>query len=174
MTTKFNYVISALLILSAVLLGVLVPGGPIETRSFSHIDPLVLGIFNTFLTSLGIGSIAIAYFVWQNRSWTGIASLICGLSYLLVYLLDLGKIFPVSPVPMPPMLLLIEVLGTIVAFPLICTAAIAIINNRNSPQTATVGEQTWVYSHQFGYAPLWIILIGVSIIAFATKSAMGI
>ena len=38
--------IAGLLVLSSVLLSVLVPGGPIETLSFSHINPIILGSFN--------------------------------------------------------------------------------------------------------------------------------
>lgn len=60
-------VTAALLLLSAVLLGVLVPGGPIETRNFSHISPWILGSFNTFLTSLDLGSFVIAYLVFRKK-----------------------------------------------------------------------------------------------------------
>ena len=110
--------VASLLVLSAVLLGILVPGGPIETRSFSHISPLILGAFNTFLTVLGIGSLALAYFAVKGKRWAILAAAFCGISYFLVYALDLGMIFPVSPDKMPPALFAIEVAGLLVSFPL--------------------------------------------------------
>ena len=52
-----RYWIAGLLALSAISLSLLVPGGPIETRSFSHINPIILASFNTFLTTLSILSL---------------------------------------------------------------------------------------------------------------------
>ncbi|WP_035526735.1 hypothetical protein [Haliea salexigens] len=49
-------VLSVLLVLSGIALSSLVPGGPIENRDFSHIAPVVLLVFNIFLTALGLGS----------------------------------------------------------------------------------------------------------------------
>ena len=57
--------VAVLLVVSSFLLAILVPGGPIETRSFSHISPLILGSFNTFLTLLGMLSLPLAYFVFN-------------------------------------------------------------------------------------------------------------
>ncbi|MDE2430042.1 MAG: hypothetical protein KGM99_15060, partial [Burkholderiales bacterium] len=86
-------VTAALLLLSAVLLGVLVPGGPIETHNFSHISPWILGSFNTFLTSLDLGSFVIAYLAFRNKGWACRVAAFCGIAYFLVYVLDLAKIF---------------------------------------------------------------------------------
>ena len=118
MKKHMGHTVAVLLVLSAVLLGILVPGGPIETRSFSHISPLILGAFNTFLTVLGIGSLALAYFAFKGKRWAALAAAFCGISYFLVYALDLGMIFPVSPDKMPPALFAIEVAGLLVSFPL--------------------------------------------------------
>ena len=48
MTKNIKYWISGLLILSSGLLVSLIPGGSIETRDFSHINPIILGAFNAF------------------------------------------------------------------------------------------------------------------------------
>jgi hypothetical protein len=72
--------VAALLVLPAVLLGILVPGGPVEKRSFAHIPPLVLGAFNTFLAVLGIGSLALAYFSRAGNRWVFVAAALCGIS----------------------------------------------------------------------------------------------
>ena len=79
---------------------------------------MILGAFNTFLTVLGIGGLALAYFAFKGKRWAILAAAFCGISYFLVYALDLGMIFPVSPDKMPPALLAIEVAGILVSFPL--------------------------------------------------------
>ena len=38
-----RYTVSVLLIVSALLLSSLIPGGPVEHRDFSHIHPIILG-----------------------------------------------------------------------------------------------------------------------------------
>ena len=118
MKNSAKYSVFGLLLLSAVSLTSLVPGGPIETRDFSHISPLVLGSFNIFLTTLSLTSFLLLYFVWQRQRWAFVASGIWGIGYFLVYVLDLARWFPVSPDAMPPALFAIEVFGTILSIPL--------------------------------------------------------
>ena len=171
MTINIRYIVSTLLVLSFGLLGILVPGGPIETRSFAHIDPLILGVFNTFLTSLGIVSILLIYFILKNRKWAFIISVVCGVSYFLVYALDLGKIFPVSPDSMPQALFVIEVLGTITSLPLMFFSAREALKSVNSDNEQAMKSDS--YSKEFIYLVFFLVLIGIGIIVFATKSAMG-
>jgi len=97
MTLHTKYWVAGLLGFSGLALGLLVPGGPIETRSFVHINPFTLGAFNTFLTTLGLGSLLLIYFVLRSERWVMFAAAVCGLSYLGVYGLDLAQVFPVSP-----------------------------------------------------------------------------
>ena len=66
MSFNIRYLTSVLLFISFGLLSILVPGGPIETRSFSHIDPLILGGFNPFLTSLAMISVFLIYFILKD------------------------------------------------------------------------------------------------------------
>ena len=171
MTINIRYIVSTLLVLSFGLLGILVPGGPIETRSFAHIDPLILGVFNTFLTSLGIVSILLIYFISKNRKWAFIISAVCGVGYFLVYALDLGKIFPVSPDSMPQSLFVIEVLGTIASLPLMFFSAREALKSVNSDNEQAMESDS--YSKKFVYLVFFLVLIGIGIIIFATKSAMG-
>ena len=162
--------VAALLVASALLLGVLVPGGPIETRSFAHIAPLVLGSFNTFLTTLGIGSFAFAYFVLKHRHWAFMASAVCGILYFLVYALDLGKIFPVSPDEMPTALFAIEATGTLVSFPLTCLSLkLAHMRIRSDGDRERVAVMKKEHILLLGI----MVLAGIGIITFATLSAMG-
>lgn len=61
--------IAILLYTSFLLLSSLIPGGPIETRSFSHIDSEVLLAFNTFLTLVALGSAITAVLVWKRLQY---------------------------------------------------------------------------------------------------------
>lgn len=162
--------VSTLLIVSAVLLGILVPGGPIETRDFSHISPVILGIFNTFLTGLGIGSFVFAYIALKGKRWAFIVSFVCGISYFLVYTLDLFKIFPVSPNEMPAALLVIETVGILVSIPLAYLSLRAI----QMPMEPTFShEANTVMNKKHVLILAVMILAGIGIIIFATLAAMG-
>ncbi len=73
MKNAVRYSVFSLLLLSAIMLTSLVPGGPIETRDFSHISPLVLGSFNVFLTTLSITSfLGIGIVIFATRSAMGL------------------------------------------------------------------------------------------------------
>jgi len=170
MNTNYRYLISTLLILSCGLLGILVPGGSIETRDFSHINPFILGCFNTFLTLLVMISILIVYYLLQNISWVYIVAAICGLSYFVVYALDLAKIFPVSPVPMPRTLFAIEVIGLIVSLPIV------FLSIKESSFANSSHEQRIMQPNpkSFVYFAFFLSIASLGIIIFATKSAMGI
>jgi len=45
----------------------LVPGGPIESRSFSHLSPAIFWGFNAFLITLGVTAFVIAFSVLRER-----------------------------------------------------------------------------------------------------------
>lgn len=169
-----QYGAPTLLALSSVLLTSLVPGGLIETRSFAHINPIVLGGFNTFLTSLSLLSLLLIYFVWQRQRWAYAASAIVGLSYFLVYVLDLSRLFPVSPDAMPPALLVIEVLGTIISLPLVLVSVRGLRLSKDlSISDTQIGLNDFSRSKQVAIV-ISIMLLGLCIIAFATRSAMGL
>ncbi|WKD50168.1 hypothetical protein [Microbulbifer spongiae] len=166
MENFIGYAISGLLVLSAVLLGLLIPGGPIENRNFSHIAPAILGMFNTFLTVLGIASLSLAYFSIGAGNLALIASAICGISYFLVYALDLAKIFPVSPDKMPITLFIIEVAGLILAIPLTLLSLYYLSLPRSGISEMDISSST------INSILVVLLIIGIGIIAFATKAAM--
>lgn len=92
-----------------------------------------------------------------------------------MYVLDLAHLFPVSPDAMPTALLVIEILGTIVSLPLMITSGLGMqhsakqLTQDNNPQSdlGLVGKrQTFI--------AIGITLIGIGIITFATRSAMGL
>jgi hypothetical protein len=176
MTLHIKYWVASLLGFSGLALSLLVPGGPVETRSFGHINPLTLGIFNTFLTTLGLGSLLLIYFVLKSERWAMFAAAVCGLSYLGVYGLDLAQIFPVSPDVMPSALLAIEVLGTLISFPLMALSIQALrgLNPKMSAAssfTSTDTRLSWKTPQALMVISLGMIALGI--IAFATRSAMG-
>lgn len=115
---KRSTYIAVLLIMSAVFLTSLVPGGLVETRDFSHIHPLILISFNLFLTVLVLASLILGI-QWFRQFGHVMATLTAGVSYFLVYTLDLLAIFPVSSTPMSEALWAIEVSGLVLAIPLV-------------------------------------------------------
>lgn len=147
----------------------LVPGGPIETRDFSQINPVILGIFNTFLTFTGILSILLMYFVFRNKRWVYMLASLCGFAYVSVYGLDLTGIFPVSPSPMPVALLVIERLGAVVALVLTALSLSSFMRTASSTTHSRVAP----YARTLVYLTLFLVLFGIGIIVFATKAAMG-
>lgn len=177
MMLRIKHWVAALLGISGIALGTLVPGGPIETRSFIHIDLLTLGVFNTFLTTLVLGSLLLIYFVLQSQRWAMLAAAGFGLSYLGVYGLDLAKIFPVSPDAMPPALLAIEVLGTVLSFPLMLLSIQAMQASRprtfaNAPFPHPDNSDRFQLPHIVIAIGLGMVALGI--ITFATSSAMGL
>lgn len=171
MIKNIKYWISGLLILSSGLLVSLVPGGSIETRDFSHINPIILGAFNTFLTVLGIGSILLVYFILREAKWSYLMATVFGVAYFLVYVLDLGTIFPVSSDPMPTALFATEIIGTVVSFPLTFLAVVRLLK---SDRDSTDKKLKPAYSSEFFYIAVLSAFLGCGIITFATISAMGI
>ena len=170
MNINIRHLTAALLILSCGLLAVLVPGGPIETRSFSQINPLILTAFNIFLTGLVVISILLVYLMLKNITWAFVLSGLCGLSYSIVYILDLGKIFPTSPDSMPPALLTIEILGAIVSVPLMLVSLRGAIAIDHPQAPTTVSQASW---QNFSYIAVSLVILGIGIIIFATKSAIS-
>lgn len=164
---KRNIIIAVLLAISVISLGSLIPGGPIETRDFSHISPVVLGGFNIFLTTLGIVSLLLLYFVIKQFRWSFVISFFCGLSYFLVYVLDLAHIFPVSPTPMSQALFVIEIAGTVFSLPLMFLSIVSY--GKAGPTESTARRRPlWLYA-----IFLLLFLLGVGIVIFATNAAMG-
>ena len=161
-TNKF---ISLLLILSAINLTLMIPGGFIESRDFSHIDPLILGIFNVFLTALGLMSLFLVYFINKQLKWAFKTAAFCGISYFIVYTIDLLEIFPESPTAMPKLLFILEMLGSIIAVPLMFLSIKIIKEQRNE-------DNQIIFSKAFYWFVALAIVIGLCIIIFATQAAM--
>ena len=101
-----------LLVLSAVTLALMIPGGFVETRSFARYPIWVLGAFNVVLTVLGLGSLVLAYRIFSTGYVTVLAS-ITGFGFVCVYGLDLLHVFPISDNPMSFSLYALEWLGTL-------------------------------------------------------------
>ena len=164
--------ITWLLLISAVLLITLVPGGPIENRDFSHLSPLLLSTFNLFLTTLGLGSLMAAYFVRLHARWAIVAGLLAGISYFIVYLLDLARMFPVSPTPTPLLLELIEIVGLILSLPTMywCLKVLT--------KTSLMNEEPVMEYHTGSPLTVFllfccIVIVDLMVVVFATLAAMG-
>lgn len=170
MKSHAKYVVVTLLLMSALMLGALIPGGPIETRDFSHIAPLTLGAFNVFLTALGLASFAVAYLVYTQRRTGGLAAAACGLGYFVVYVLDLAELFPTSPDAMPTALRAIEIAGAVLAVPLVTYALVLAPDRAASTAPADGGPPVFVWRV---WALAAALAVGAAIVAYATRAAMG-
>ena len=155
-------ILSALVLLSALNLALMVPGGFVETRSFPGYGVAVIGGFNVFLTALCLGSFVLAYRIVRNAApaeW----ALVTGLCYVAVYLLDLLKFFPVSALPMSAALATMEGLGTVLG---LATVAAAWKASRLPARTDARGA----------HLPSWLVIalcaLALGIVAFATRSAI--
>ncbi|WP_321276145.1 hypothetical protein [Thiomicrorhabdus indica] len=157
--------IAILLYTSFLLLSSLIPGGPIETRSFSHIDSEVLLAFNTFLTLVALGSAITAVLVWKRLQYSYILSAFFAISYFTVYALDLTTVFPVSPDSMPTSLLTIEVIGLAVSITLFLLSIKEIMQKKESSLKPEINRKA------LAVTGLILIPIGTFIIIFATFSA---
>lgn len=104
-----------LLLLLVLTFITLVPGGPVETRSFAHLGGPIFWGFNVFLILLGIGAIVSAVGLMRGNKVAAIGGIVAGWGYVFVVLLDLGHVFPSTPDPIPLLLGLIEILDAILA-----------------------------------------------------------
>lgn len=114
-----NIILGSVLFLNVSFLTVLVPGGPIENRDFSHMTGFSFWGFNIYLISLGLSSFIISYYLILGASWAYTLALVLGFMYLGVYLLDLLGIFPTSPTAMSNPLMLMEIINALLAVYLI-------------------------------------------------------
>ncbi|QKF77764.1 hypothetical protein [Arcobacter defluvii] len=166
---NIHYVIAFFLIVLSVLLTILVPGGPIETRDFSHYSETILTLFNIFLTSLGLLSFVVAFLIVKKKKHSIILSTIIALLYIFIYLIDLFEIFPTSPMSMSSSLFFIEIFSTILGIILIFLCSK--YNNLEIDNS----ENITIIKFSF-YKILTLVLIllfAIGIVIFATKSAMG-
>ena len=113
---------SALLMVAVVLLASMVPGGPVETRSFAHLGRPVFWGFNVFLISLGLLTIATAAYTLLGGHGALALAAILGLLYVGVFVLDLSRVFPKTTDRMPTALLMLEIADTAVAAALVVVA----------------------------------------------------
>lgn len=104
-----------LLFLLVLTFATLVPGGPVETRDFSHLRAPVFWSFNIFLVSLGIMALLSAAGMRRGQPLAAWGAIAAGWGYIFVVFLDLGRVFPVSPDPMPLLLGLVEILDVTLA-----------------------------------------------------------
>lgn len=166
--TPTRKLVAALTLVSVLLLSTMVPGGPIETRNFANIGEASVILFNIFLTTLGIGSLALIYFVLKGSRWVAHATAIAGVGFAVVYALDLLRIFPVALDPMPSLLKRREIIGMIISLALIgASLALARENSSgNDPITLMGAKPTFLIAG--GVA----ILIGAGIVIFSSYHAM--
>ena len=110
-----TYYIGFLVFLNVMLLSVLVPGGPIENRDFTHLKGVVFWGFNVFLITLGLLTFFTSYAVLAHAPYAKTLMMGVSIGYIAVYALDLAKIFPKSPTPMGKPLMTLEIVNLCLA-----------------------------------------------------------
>lgn len=151
-----------LVILSAVNLALMIPGGFIETRTFPGYSVAVLAAFNIFLTCLGIGSLVLGYRIFRT-SHAGIFPIVTGVAYVAVYALDLAHIFPIAGAPMTTMLAALEWIGIILGLAVIAGGLRLVIANDGTAVSGSTTPRTLL---------LTLGIAGFLIVVFATLSAI--
>lgn len=154
--------LSILVLLSAINLALMVPGGFVETRTFPGYSVAILAAFNVFLTGLGIGSLILGYRIFRTNH-AGIFPIIAGVAFVAVYTLDLAHIFPISAAPMSALLTAMEWIGTFLGLAVITGGL----------RQAVIEDGT----AEIGAAPSRALLLvlgiaGFMIVVFATLSAI--
>lgn len=153
-----------LLAASAINLGLMIPGGFVETRDFSAYSATTLIAFNSFLTVLGLGSLVLAYTVGWRRTGCRL-SFFAGLAFVVVYLSDLLVVFPVSPIPMSALLTALEWIGVGLGILLMLTA----IGGMASGASTRKASKPMYISGRILFG---LTILAVLVIAFATWSAI--
>ena len=157
-------VVAALLCLSAVALGLMIPGGFVENRNFPEYPVFVLAGFNIFLTVLGLGSLILAFRALRVGR-VGRLPVMFGTGYIAVYVLDLAHIFPVAEAPMSTALFTLEWIGTLLGLLIVVVSLRSIPTSHNDPErTDTTVLPGWLFPA--------LAIIAVAIVIFATISAM--
>jgi len=136
-----------------ILLVSLIPGGPVETRDFSHLSPVEIWLFNGFLTLLGFGSLILIYFLLRRKKWAYRSSFIVGVIYFVLSILDLLNIFPKSSTPMSDLLLTLEVIILVLSLCLILFSYRSLSNQefiKNKELGIVLSKKAWI-----------ILLIGI-------------
>ena len=153
--------LAALLVLSAVNLALMVPGGLVETRNFPGYGVAVLAAFNLFLTLLGLGSLVLAFRVLRSGRG-GAFSVLAGAAFMAVYLLDLATVFPIAAAPMSTTLAAMEWTGTVLGLATMAAGAwLAFAQGKQQARSSRL--------------PLGLLIamgvMTVAIVTFATLSA---
>lgn len=111
--------LSVCLGLNAILMTLMLPGGPVEIRDFSAYSATTLTLYRLFLSALITGTLLSISLCIKQYQGAGAGSIIAGICYLSAHALGLLDILLHSPNPATAILLTLELVA--------CTAAISLI-----------------------------------------------
>ena len=155
------------LFINVLLLSLMVPGGPVETRSFINIDPAIVLGFNIILTLLVLLSVASIYFMFKKQRWAYQLTGVLGFVYALVFVLDLAHIFPVSSDPMELVLLLLEWISLGLGVALIGLSYKTLSNTHASYWSSSSRIPVYLL-----VLSVILLLFGACVVYFATNAAL--
>ena len=111
--------LSVCLGLNAILMTLMLPGGPVEIRNFSAYSTTTLTLYKLFLSALVTGTLLTIALCSKQYQGAGAGSIISGICYLSVHAVGLLAIFLFSPNPATAILLTLELVACIAAISLI-------------------------------------------------------
>jgi len=156
-------------VVNILLLTLMVPGGPIETRSFANIDPVIVIGFNVFLTLLTITSVVSVYFMCKKQRWAYQLTGVLGFAFMLVFILDLAKIFPVSFDPMGMPLFIFECVSLLFGAIVMWLSYKTIFVTEKAYWAGQTVIPAWAIFVMIG-----LLLLGICVVYFATHFALQI
>ena len=156
------------LVVSLLTTSVMIPGGPVETRSFSDLVPVVALAFNIFITSVIVLGIVSAYGLFKNRKWAFQAVGLVGLAFVLIFFLDLAGIFPVSKDPMSPLLFVLEIIAFVQGVGMMVLSVATLKITEESEWAGGSGAMTKAVF----VLMVALMIIGAFVVYFATRHAL--
>jgi hypothetical protein len=114
----------ALLLLSVLILAPLIPGGPIENRTFAEYPIWVIASFNLIISVIVLAALPLAWLGRRGGRRVAIGSALDGAGFTAIYALDMLKIFPVSDTPMSPTLRVMAFAGLATGLAVVASALV--------------------------------------------------
>jgi hypothetical protein len=114
----------ARLLHSVLILAPLIPGGPIETRTFAEYPIWAIASFNLVISVIVLAALPLAWIGRRGGRRVAIGSVLDGAGFTAIYALDMLKILPVSETPMSPTLRVMAFAGLATGLAVVASALV--------------------------------------------------
>lgn len=132
----YQPIIITLLVLSFGIIISLLSSQSIDVRAIPIEEKILLKTYYSLLTLVTLLSIVVILFILENKKWGYFISALCGISYFLIYALDLLTIFPHDLSIMPRTIFMLETAGFIISIPTFVLSISAFILHNKEDELA--------------------------------------